>query len=275
MNQLIVAFDGIHYSVNTLEFISGLNQKDPLFVKGLFLSEVDYAQLYSYSAGGMAGAYPILLVNDQDRVTIQKNIDQFRRFCVDHHIPYNVEEALDELPFPELKKQSRFADLLVISSELFYEDMSSLPPNDFLHEALHQAECPVLLVPEEAKFPQTNILAYDGSEASVFAIREFARLFPGLCHNKTLLVFVKHEPGPEFPDERNIRELVARHFSNMTLVKVHVAARNSFDTWIGMEKDVILVSGAFGRSAVSNLFRKSFISEAISAHRIPLFVAHP
>jgi hypothetical protein len=275
MNRILVAFDGPHFSQATLNFVRRLNEMQPVLVKGLFLPEVDYARLYSYSAGGMAGAYPILVARDEDTVCVQKNMDQFRKFCADNQIASELREALTELPFPELKKETRFADLLVLSSELFYEDMGAIQPNEFLHEALHLSECPVLLVPENDDFPQTNILTYDGSEASVFAIKQFAKLFPGLCDRRTLLVFVKNEPGPEFPDEQHIRELVSSHFPDMTLMKLHFTSKKNFNAWLGQEKRAILVSGAFGRSAFSNLLRKSFIAEIIAEHKLPLFVAHP
>jgi hypothetical protein len=36
----------------------------------------------------------------------------------------------------------------------------------------------------------------------------------------------------------------------------------------------MLVAGAFGRSEFSNLFKKSFLTDIIKDHKIPVFVGH-
>ena len=43
-----------------------------------------------------------------------------------------------------------------------------------MRTAVHDAECPVLIVPEDCPFPVNVILAYDGSDDSVFAMKQFA-----------------------------------------------------------------------------------------------------
>ena len=81
-----------------------------------------------------------------------------------------------------------------------------------MQEALHDIECPAVVVPENFDFPENNILAYDGSESSVFAIKQFAYLFPELASNNTILVFAKSKEVEELPDQDYIEELAARHY---------------------------------------------------------------
>jgi len=117
-------------------------------------------------------------------------------------------------------------------------------------------------------------LAYDGSESSVYAIKQFAYLFPELCDNTTILVYAREKNGEEFPEEINIEELAARHFSDLTLLRLDADPRKYFSSWLMEHKKAILISGAFGRSEVSRLLRKSFVSDIISDHRLPVFIAH-
>ena len=99
------------------------------------------------------------------------------------------------LHIPELTKETRFADLLIIGSEIFFKNISDNDSNIFLKHTLQHTECPVMVVPEKFYFPSQNILAYDGSASSVFAIKQFAYLFPDLCDNKTILVYATEETG--------------------------------------------------------------------------------
>jgi hypothetical protein len=175
---------------------------------------------------------------------------------------------------PELKKETRFADLVILGSESFYENLGTGKTNVYLNDALHGPECPVVIVPEQFEFPQSNILAYDGSESSVFAIKLFSYIFPEFAKYKTLLVYSDEDEERELPHIQNIEELVARHFPELSLMKLEVNPKKNFSTWIAEKKDAILVSGAFGRSTLSQLFKKSFVSGVIKDHKLPVFTTH-
>ena len=139
---------------------------------------------------------------------------------------------------------------------------------------MHDAECPVLIVPEKFNFPESNILSYDGSESSVFAIKQFAYLFPEFIQNPTLLVYAKEEGNEEIPDLKHIKELTGAHFRDLDIMKLHHDSEKHFATWISEKKNAILVSGSFGRSSLSRLFKKSFIKDVIKDHRLPIFIVH-
>ncbi|MES1223637.1 MAG: hypothetical protein ABUT20_49535 [Bacteroidota bacterium] len=136
----------------------------------------------------------------------------------------------------------------------------------------YPVECPVIVVPENFVFPKNNILLYDGTERSVYAIKQFAYLFPELAGNRTLLVYISGDE--KIPDQVNIEELAARHFHDLTIMKVEIDPGKYFTTWLSERKSGILISGSFGRSAFSRMLKKSFISNAIKEHTLPVFIAH-
>src|SRR4051794_31749858 len=105
--------------------------------------------------------------------------------CRKNQIQYRVHETYYGPAPAELRKETRFADALIIGSEGFYSQEGTL--SDYLKEVLQEAECPVLVVPENYNFPESNILAYDASASSVYAMRQFAYLFPELCSHPSLL----------------------------------------------------------------------------------------
>jgi nucleotide-binding universal stress UspA family protein len=273
MKKIILAFDGTHFSAGAFEFARRLNDLQPVLLTGVFLPQVELANLWSY--GHSTGQAFIPLIESNESALVQQNIEKFEKLCQDNGIEYRVHKDIFNFALPELKNESRFADLVILGSEVFYENMGiKNGPNDFLQDALRDLTCPVILVPEKFDFPESIILAYDGSETSVYAIKQFAYLFPELCNMETLLVYASDNPGAAIPNEMQIGELAARHYPNLTLFKLDINPHRFFNTWVKDKKSPVLVSGSYGRSGLSQLFRKSFITGVIKDHRLPIFMAH-
>lgn len=275
MKKILLAFDGGNFSSGACEFARMLNEKDPILLIGSFLPQIDFANLWSYSGGGLTGPMYVPLLEGEDSEAVQKNIQRFESFCQKNGIEYRVHKDFFDFALPELKKESRFADLMLLGGETFYENLGANEPNDYLKEALHGIECPAIVVPEEFEFPVSNVLTYDGSESSVYAIKQFAYLFPEFAVNKTILIYIKEKGEKELPEQVSIEELAARHFKDLTLLRLEANPKKYFSSFLMENKGAILVSGAFGRSAFSRSFKKSFVTETIREHRIPVFIAHP
>ncbi len=274
MKKVVVAFDGRHFSEGALEMAGFLNDKNPIMLTGAFLPQVDYTRLWSASGSGRVVDMYVPLLEDANEAAVKENIERFKNWCVKRGIEHRVHDQFYDFTLPELKKESRFADLLIIGSESFYENAGGKALNEYLKDALHDVECPVIVVPEKFSLPDTNVLAYDGSASSVYAIRQFACLFPELTANSTILVYAKKNTSNSIPDEDNIKELTARHFTDLTLLKFDADPKQYFSAWLNQKKCAILVTGSFGRSGLSRFFHKSFVAEIIRQHQFPIFIAH-
>jgi hypothetical protein len=272
MKKILLTFDGKHFSEGAFKMAQYINSLQPVLLTGVFLSPVDYREIIGYSGMGI-GAPVMVPVMETDDEVIAANIQRFEKLCLQQNIEYRVHRDTDLFALAELVTETRFADLLIISSELFYENIGKDQPNEYLRKTLHQSECPVLVVPEEFEEPKRVVLAYDGKTSSVYAIKQFAYLFPELGSAETLLI-TSEEGKEEVPKREYITELAARHFSNLTISHMDVDAKKYFHTWIGERKNTILVSGAFGRGDISTLFKKSFVTQIIREHKTPVFIAH-
>jgi hypothetical protein len=89
-----------------------------------------------------------------------------------------------------------------------------------------------------------------------------------------LLVYAKNERDEEIPNAEYIEELAARHFPDLAIMKLHLDPKEYFASWISEKKNAILVSGSFGRSSLSRVFKKSFIKDVVSDHKLPVFATH-
>ena len=269
MKKILLAFDGAHFSEGAFEFARRMNESEPVLVTGIFIPQVDYANLWSY-ANGSAGALFIPLVEDEDAERVKKNIEHFEKLCRKNDIEYRVHKDFYDFAIPELKRESRFADFLILGSESFYRSVGSNDLNEYLANALKVAECPVLVVPEQYDFPQNTILAYDGGDSSVFAIKQFSYLFPRFCDQPTLLVAALDQED-NLPDEKNIEELATLHFSDLSIQKLTIPPRKNFSTWLSERKATILVTGSFGRSFFSRLINFRYSSHIIDATSLSPF----
>lgn len=273
MKKILLVFDGINFSEGAFEFARRLNEKNKILATAVFVPQVNYANLWSY-AGTAGTTSSIPLIEDEEAEQIEKNIERFERLCEKNNLEFRIHKDFYDFALPELKEETRFADVVILGSESFYSNIGIGEPNDYLKMALHDVECPVIIVPEKFDFPENNILSYDGSESSVYAIKQFAYLFPEFISNPTLLVYTKNEGKDDIPHIEYIEELAGRHFPDLTIMKLHLDPKDFFATWISDKKKPILISGSFGRSSLSRIFKKSFVRDVIKEHKLPVFITH-
>jgi hypothetical protein len=271
MKKVIIPFDGGNFSKGAFSFASHLHETKPILLTGIFLPKVDYARFFFFPTAFAAPAY-IPLQEDFEEETIDKNVEDFVALCLKNYIEYRVHKDLYDSAIPQLTKETRFADLMIIGSEVFYTNGSS-GSMEYLKDALHNTECPVMIVPEKFNAPSQIILAYDGSESSVYAIKQFANLFPELCSLNTILVYAGDEKH-NIPDQDLIEEFAACHFENLTISKISEEDKKNFNEWLTEHSNPLLVSGSFSRSGVSEIFSRSFIIKTIKEHKTPIFIAH-
>jgi hypothetical protein len=271
MKKILLVFDGTNFSEGAFEFAKRLNQLNPILIAGVFVPQTDIANLWSY-ADAVTSSIP-LIEEEQSRV-IESNVIKFEQLCKAVGIKCVVHKDIFNLALPELKKESTFADLIIIGSEIFYKEYGTSRPNLYLKDLLHDMHCPVLIVPEKFDFPESNILAYDGSNDALVAIKQFSALFPELNGNDTLLVYANEHTNHDIPDKELVQEYVSTHFKKSSFFKLDIDPKKYFATWIMDRQSPILVSGSYGRSGLSQMFKQSFISDVISIHKLPVFIAH-
>ena len=277
MKKILLVFDGVNFSQGAFEFTRRLNEKEKVLVTALFIPQMNYANVWSYEGTpGLAAVVPTTEsgIVEEERVIVEQNMERFEHLCKANDIEYRMHKDSLDFSLPELRKETRFADVVILGSESFYASLGMDEPNEYLKWALHGLECPVIIVPEKFEFPDKNILAYDGTESSVYAIKQFAYLFPEFTKLPTLLVYSKEETEGDIPDLDNIAELAARHFSDLEIMKLNFDPYEYFAAWISETKKPMLVTGSFGRSFLSRVFKKSFITEIIADNKLPIFISH-
>ncbi len=274
MKKVLLAFDGSHFSEASLDFAKRMNEREPISLTGAFLPQVDFSSLWSMSAVEKPTKASVPLMEDSSSKEVYHNIHRFEAYCRQNKIRFKTHSEFFNFAIPEIKNESRFADLLIVSSGEFYKQAGTQVSNSYLREILQGLECPLIVIPEKHCAPTSNILAYDGTASSVFSIKQFTYLFPEWAKNPTTILHTVSPGEASWPHEVQIRELIDAHFPLAAWELVELNSKSMVAAWLAEHKNAIVVSGSFGRSGLSMFFRKSYIADAINEHQLPIFIAH-
>lgn len=142
MKKILLAFDDTHLPEAAFEFVRRLNEINPVLLTGVFLRSVTYQQssepVYFEGLGLPAYAHEVETI---PRTDLKKKIEWFESLCKKNNIEYRTHDDSEDNIIHELKKETRFADLLILSSGSFYEKEEQAQPSYQLKAILHVAEC--------------------------------------------------------------------------------------------------------------------------------------
>ena len=131
MKKILFVCDGDNFSLGAFDFIKGLQEAEPLSVTGVFFTPIDFEQLVSVSY--MPNAGPYVKLKEQEKKLVRNSEDKFKQLCESAGIKYHIHDQHEEWSSDLLVKETRFADLMVISEELFCSNIFAGQPNVF-HE---------------------------------------------------------------------------------------------------------------------------------------------
>jgi hypothetical protein len=273
MKQVLFVCAGKAFPTGAFNFLLSMKRDQPVEALGLFFSPIDLEAIALVTQIPIPGPYLRLEEKEQEAVAANKAI--FAKQCKEHHIRWRIHDHDQQWDKNLLVAESRFADLILLSGELFFADINLRQPNSYLQEALHAAECPILVVPEDYKQCDQLFIAYDGSKESLFAVKQFGYLFPQYTDLPSEVVYIRDEATDEIPDLDHLKYYTRLHFSAIGFSKLHFKAAHYFATWIGERKHVLLITGSYSRSAFSYVAKRSFAEQVIHEHKLPVFIAHP
>lgn len=270
MKKVILAIEVNHFPQAAFDFVKKLNEQEAILLTGAFLPQAQLAEFYGYPYG-VAGAY-LSVLEDAEPSTLAKDIEQFEGFCKINNIKYCIHEDFFDSVTDSLKKESNYADLLILNSQQFYNENANT--DTYLNKVLHESACPVVVLPENVSFPDNLTFAFDGSEDSLYAIKQFVYLFPSLTALPVEITYIHEDSQRGLPDEALMKEWANQHFSDFKFLRLEINPKKYFGTWISEKKGTLLVCGSFARSSFSNIVNRSFVRDVIERREIPIFVAH-
>jgi hypothetical protein len=272
MKKIIFICDVDNFPEGGFRLVQDIQTVEPVLLTGAFFHSANFDVLIPPSVA--FSPHPVLAFTDSDITAVRSSIDKFEHKCRQNDIEYRIHEESDVFNIDDFTKETRFADLAIISEELFFSHIDPQQPNSFMKQVLHSSECPLLVVPESYKPVSHLTFAYDGEKESMFAIKQFCYLFPQYTKLPTDTVYWVEKTDEEIPDIEYLEEFASRHFDDLNFKELFFDPKKYIADWCRKNRDSIFVSGSYKRSGVSALLRKNFVDEMIKHPSATIFIAH-
>ena len=277
MKKIIAAFDSLGFSESTMQYAVFLAKEYDAHLVGVFLREttrIGYAVYATITKQSDSGKSIFDAIDNADKVTMTNAIMAFESGCQKAKISYSIHKDKKDA-LQELLHETAFADLLVIDAWETFSYIETNLPGWFIKNVLHDAQCPVLLVPKKFNPVNKLILLYDGSPSSIQAIKMFTYILPEMSNLETKVLCAKDERSNlHLPNNKLMKEWMKRHYPNVTYQILQGTEKEIANIISHEGADVIVVAGSYHRSSLSMLFHKSLADLLLKQTNAPVFIAH-
>lgn len=278
MKKFLAVFDGYKISKSTLAYAQELAYLSNAHLVGVFLDESFY-RTYSVAKVLKSTDNPekeISKLDEKDKMKRADAVRMFEQSCTTAKINFSVHRD-KKIALEELKQESMFADLIIISEQETFSRYKQKPPTRFMKDLLSDVQCPVLALPGKYKPIDKITLLYDGGPSSLYAIKMFSYLLGDYNQVPVEVFTVKNSymDTLRLPENKLMREFIKRHFPKATY---KVVKGNAEEQVLGHlrnhEENELVVLGAYRRSEISRWFKTSMADVLMSELDTPLFIAH-
>jgi nucleotide-binding universal stress UspA family protein len=278
MEHILLVMDGTKRDLSTLDFACYLAGVTHSKITALFGAHIEESEIpVRKELFALPYVETIVASDIRENREIMKSVEDnqiwFEEACGNRSVNCHIRRNL-KISVSDIIKESRFADVLIVSPETSIPYRNDGSPTDFVREILAAAECPVILSPYSFDGISEIVFPYDGSEASIFAIKQFMHIFPELNSKTVYLIQVDQKPGQPIKENDRIVALLTSHYSNVKFVHLTGDPENELFNFLLLKKEMFVVMGAFGRNAISSFIRRSTAELSLRLINLPFFVAH-
>jgi hypothetical protein len=270
MKKILIISNEFGFTQNVIRFAVEVARADASLLHSIFMRPLHQQEELSYlfpndyrlSGKNITGD----TYEQEDQRLIEVNIQYFKDECTAAGVPYGV-DVQQQTTLKDLIEQSYFADLIITDADA---DMGPYQLKDLLTDA----HCSMCLIPRRAHPVEQVVLCYDGSDSSIYALKQYSYLFPQWSGKPTTLltvnsnqmagggeVYLSNWLSQHFPGAK--RELLA---GNASKELVHYVS--------GLGPGTLVVLGAYSRGALSRLMHQSTADTLLQQTGATLFVAH-
>lgn len=277
MLKIILVMNAAEINTRSIDFaayIAGLTQSK---LTGLFIERVVHEPATSLKTPFALPYVETITAADEGRLynskAISDNIKFFENACIKRDICYTT-ELMQGRELDVITTKSRFADLVIISSDTSFETgAKEAVPTRFARNLLNQCECPVIVAPESFDEINEIIFACDGSKSAIHAIKQFTYLFPQLATIKITLLNVTPVGSDEFKDE-SIMAWLKLHYTEVVKEKLTGEPSDELFGALLLKRNKFIVMGSFGRTLFSLALKPSTAALLLKTVNLPIFIAH-
>ncbi|MBS1574981.1 MAG: universal stress protein [Bacteroidetes bacterium] len=278
MEKILLALDGTSFNQHAVDFACYLGRLTNSMITASFLENlVANEKPVLEQMHGVSYMNWVVDKNSEEYklkiATVEKNISLFRDSCEKRAVRYSIHRDEGQ-PAKEIIEESRYADVLIIDAETSFTKIVEGVPSEFVRDVLKEAECPVIIAPESFDSIDEIVFTFNGTKSSMFAIKQFTYLFPQLDEKKITVVMVDEEGLCTDDEIEKFKEWLSGHYSSIGFQVLKGNTETELFGYLLKKKNIFIVMGAYGRSAISQLFKHSRADLLIRTITQSIFIAH-
>lgn len=265
MKKIIVLFNGINAPWHITTFALNIAKQNNAEVHAMFLK--DESNEYPYPSDINSVQIDVSPKDEktENNILEEKNVQLFKTFCDDEKVNCFFEMNVS---LKKLVDLSAGADCVVADS---HDDFRKYSLKDIMAEI----KCPLCLISVNATKIKNAILLYDGSDDAMLAIKTYSDLFPKLCKKKTYLVTINEKEKIKKKHREALSQKLEKRFSDLEVISLTGKLEKRLIEFLDDHtENTMVVMGAYGRSAISRLFKPSLANVVLNQSRTSLFIAH-
>ena len=274
---MLAVFDGYKMADSTLQYAIQIAQAINAHLVGVFLDEFIYRSYNVVEVMESGNDYERKMkeLDEVDQKERDNAVLQFQKACGKAGIQYSLHRNKN-IAIQELKEESMFADLIIISEQETFSRYKQKSPTRFMKDLLADVQCPVLVVPGDYKPIDKITLLYDGGPSSLYAVKMFSYLLGELQHLPVEVFTVKDRlENLHLPANKLMREFIKQHFPHATVTVTNGNAEELILSHLrNHQENELVVLGAYRRTELSRWFKMSMADVLMSELDTPLFIAH-
>jgi hypothetical protein len=281
MEKLLVIMDSSEVNVNTIRFAAYLTRLTHSKLTGIFLDnpepvEVGEVIIKETTELSEMVLESVVIRKTESDVDLEKmkeeNIRVFHEVAGQEGVQAFIES--DTISTGDIIQKTRFADILVIDAktQFFGTDQGGI--SHFVKDTLQDAECPVVIAPEDYVNIDNIVFCYNGIKSSVFAIKQFMYLFPQLTYKRVKIINLNAEDQRSPDEERVFADWLKYHFKDVEFLLMNDDAIPAFFNYLIKKRNDFVVMGAYGKGLLASFFGNDGNEDVGRTTNLPLFISH-
>ncbi|HEX5153401.1 MAG TPA: hypothetical protein VFW07_18255 [Parafilimonas sp.] len=264
MRKLLLATNAAEVKASAIDFgcyIANLTQS-PL--TGIFIENRKNREIVDTPVASWDEAYEV--VSDKE---IHENESLFLNRCLHNEARHSIHHVQGD-PLHEMVKESLYADIILTDGNTSFAEYDGWP-SKFVKELLENAKCPLIITPFEFDEINEVVFTYDGTDSSIFAIKQFIYLLPEFKDVKITLLQVLKDEGDDITEQEKLKGFLMMHYNAVHYGILSGDAETELFKKFLAQRNKILVMGAYGRKKI---FNRSTADILLKTLDIPIFITH-
>ncbi len=278
MKKILAVIDAVNYKeeqLKTIEYMSTMLKGNLAIVMLEDVNSITPLMVPDFAQGVPGHYYEIVIRAAEEKGRIVKaNTEALRNACKERDLTCAIHSDKGAAA-EEIILESRFADLVLLGKELSFPFLFDTDPTGFVKNVLTNAQCPVLVIPEEISEIKGVIFTYNGSFSSMHAIKAFVGIFPELVEKAATVIYVCEKGRDTMPHEKLLKEYLDGYNKNISYKILSGNTDTVLQAYLAQHQDHIATFGAYGRSRLSRFFDSSSAENILRKMKGPLFITHP